>query len=246
MKDFFRHQNYPVIILLIVFVTVASYAVYHFRIMSATDNDFGNHILVAQKLLKNEPVLGHYLSHQFLQIAQIGLLWISRSRINLWDGTVLLMVGSNVLLALGIYFWFGRQNKRGSDWVRGFWAASLTFIAPFLLFTYIDNKYYFGYIGLANYHNPTIQLLRPFAVPLFILALQVFNKQKNPAWMIIIAAFLMILSTLIKPNLTICLLPAMLFFSTLAFFQKRKIDWRLNLIGFIIPATITLFGQYII
>jgi hypothetical protein len=239
-------QNYLVIVFLIIFVALASFFVYHFRIMSPTDNDYGNHILIAQNMLKNEPISGHYLSHPLLQIAQIGLLWISRSRINLWDGTVILMVVSNVILVLSIYFWFGKQKKRGSDWLRAFWAVTLTFIAPFLLFTFIDNKYYFGYIGLANYHNPTIQLLRPFSLPIFILAMQVFKKQNNPVWMIVSAALLMVLSTLIKPNLAICFLPAMLFFSALAILQKKKIDWKLNIIGFMIPTVITLIWQYII
>jgi hypothetical protein len=239
-------QNYLVIVFLIIFVALASFFVYHFRIMSPTDNDYGNHILIAQNMLKNEPISGHYLSHPLLQIAQIGLLWISRSRIHLWDGTVILMVVSNVILVLSIYFWFGKQKKRGSDWLRAFWAVTLTFIAPFLLFTFIDNKYYFGYIGLANYHNPTIQLLRPFSLPIFILAMQVFKKQNNPVWMIVSAALLMVLSTLIKPNLAICLLPAMLFFSALAILQKKKIDWKLNIIGFMIPTVITLIWQYII
>jgi hypothetical protein len=246
LKTQFTQQNYFVIVLLILAVGVASFFIYHYRIMSPTDNDYGYHILVTQTLLKHEPVRGLNLSHPLLQIAQIGLLWISRSRINLWDGTVLLMVASNVILALSIYFWFGKQKKRGSDWLRAFWATTLTFIAPFLLFTYIDNRYYFGYIGLANYHNPTIQLLRSFVIPIYILALQVFKKEKNPAWMIALAASLMILSTLIKPSLAICLLPAMFFFSALAILQKRKFDWRLNIFGFMIPTILTLSWQYII
>jgi hypothetical protein len=246
MKDFFRHQNYLIILLVIVFVSVASFAVYHFRIMTATDNDYSYHILVAEKLLRHEPIQGYDLSHPMLQIAQIGLLLISRNTINLWEGTILLMVGSNILLALGIYFWFGKLKLKSGDWLRAFWATTLTFAAPIMIFAMTDGKYYYGYIGLANYHNPTVQLLRAFALPLFILALQVFIKPKNPNWMTAASALLVIISTLIKPNLAICLLPSMVFFSGLAILQKKIIDWKLEILGFIIPAGITLIGQYFV
>ena len=246
MKDFFRHQNYLVIILLIVFVAVASFAVYHFRIMSATDNDYSYHILVAEKLLRHEPIQGYGLSHPMLQLAQIGILWISRSTINLWESTILLMVGSNLLLALVIYFWFGKLKLRGSDWLRAFWAATLTFAAPIMIYAIIDGKYYFGYIGLANYHNPTVQLLRPFTLPLFILALQVFIKPKNPNWMTAASALLVIISTLVKPSLTVCLLPSMAFFSGLAILKKKTIDWKLEIFGFVIPAVVTLIWEYFV
>ena len=237
-------QNYLVLILLILLVGIPSYVIYHYRVMSPTNNDYETHLQVVQTYLTYEPVPKSSLSHPILQLALIGISWITRGVIDFQEGLVLLLTGSNVLLAISIYLWFGDHKKPGRDWARMFWAATLTFAAPIMILAAVDERFYFGYIGLANYHNPTIQLLRPFAVVLFILSLRVFNHKKNPTWLIVFAALLTIFTALIKPNLTTCLIPALIVLSIIFVYKKEKMDWKLWAFGFILPALMILLWQY--
>jgi len=240
---FFR-QYYLVIILLILIVGIPSYGIYHYRIMSPTNNDYDTHILVVQTFLTDEPIPNYYLSHPILQLALICISWVTYGTINLRESLVILMTGSNILLAICIYFWFGDTKKPNSDWIRIFWATTLTFVTPIMILAVVDERFYFGYIGLANYHNPTIQLLRPFALVLFILALRVFSTSKNSTWIIIFTALLSIFTALIKPNLAICLIPALIVLCIFFLINKKEMDWKLCAFGFILPAVITLLWQY--
>jgi len=237
-------QNYLVLILLILLVGIPSYIIYQYRVMSPTNNDYETHLSIVQTYLTNEPVPRSFLSHPILQLALIGISWATAGIINFQEGLVILLTGSNILLALCIYLWFGDNKKPGSDWIRKFWAVTLTFVAPIMILAAVDERLYFGYIGLANYHNPTIQLLRPFAVMLFILTLRVFNHKKNPTWLIVCAALLTIFTTLIKPNLTTCLIPALIVLTIIFAIKKEKMDWRLCIFGFILPAIMILSWQY--
>jgi hypothetical protein len=241
MKSFLRHQNYLALAILVLLVIAASTPIYWQRIMTPVDGDYGTHILYTYQLLKQEYVPSHILSHPAVQAILGGLVWASRSHVQPEMGMVLLMVASNVLLALIVYFWLGGSLK---DWKRVFWSFTLPFLAPVMALAPLDGRYYYGYIGLANYHNPTIQLLRPIALLVFILALQVFRRPRNPGWMIASAAILVILSALVKPNYLLCVLPAMAVLGLILLLRRQPLDIRMGLLGFALPAAVVLAAQW--
>jgi hypothetical protein len=153
------------------------------------------------------------------------------------------MTASNVLLALIMYFWLG---DRFNILLRFLFSLTLPFITPVIGLVFLDSRFYFGYIGMANYHNPTVQYLHPFALALFIIATQIFQPSKNKGWLTLLAAALMIISNLIKPNYTLCLLPAMLLVIIWVIYKKQNWDWKLAFFGFFIPAIITLIGEFLV
>jgi hypothetical protein len=239
MKSFLHRQNYLALAILVLLVIAASTPIYWHRIMVPVDNDYWAHILYTYQMLKHG--YANILSHPALQIILGGMVWATRSHLQPEIGMIVLMVASNVLLAVIVYFWLGGSLK---DWKRVFWAFTLPFLAPVMALAPLDGKYYYGYIGLANYHNPTIQLLRPIALLVFILALQVFRRPRNPVWMIASAAILVVLSALVKPNYLLCVLPAMAVLGLILLLRRQPLDIRMGLFGFAFPAAIVLAVQW--
>ncbi len=121
---------------------------------------------------------------------------------------------------------------------------ALTLVAPIMLLAPWDGLYYLGYIGLVNYHNPTIQLLKPLALVCIILATRDFSSGRSSWKIILVAAFLTILSALIKPNFLLAFLPALGLLAILYALSKQAVDWYLVFFGFMVPGGISLLVQY--
>jgi hypothetical protein len=103
---------------------------------------------------------------------------------------------------------------------------------------------YLGYIGITAYHNPTMYLLKPFAVLQFVLACTCFtdttqfNKRK-----IMVIALISLLGTFAKPNLAICILPAMICLSVI---RRQHVNLYNVIVGFEIPSVLILLWQFIL
>jgi hypothetical protein len=244
MKNESRKTNWLVIAMLVVAVIAISAPMYYYRIMGGTVNDFGGHIVFTYSMLNRAPLTPEVLGHPLLQVVLSGMVWISRWHIDPFAAMIILQVACQVALALILYFWFGKLNRKGGDWLRALLAASLTIVAPVLALIFVDNEFYYGYINLANYHNPTIQLLRPLALISFYFAFRIFDKARNPGWMVGISAVFVVLSALAKPNYVLCILPAIVLLAIIWRIRKQDFDWRLLLFGFVIPGTIILIVQW--
>jgi hypothetical protein len=246
MKAALARQNWFIILAITVVVALISAPVYTYRIMGPTDNDYGTHIQFALDLLKRQPVPAYTLAHPVIQVLLIGILWITRGKVGFWVGLILIQVVAQVLTALVLYFWFGQLAGRWGDARRAFWAVTLTIVAPVMALAPLDGNYYFGYIGLASYHNPTIHLLRPFALVSFIFAIRALDTPRSPLWMVFSSALIIAISALIKPNYALCILPALGLFAGAGWLQKRLVDWRMLLGGFAVPACLVLAVQGIV
>ena len=181
MKNKSPRINWLVVVILAVVVMAISASVYYYRVMSAADSDFSAHIVATYTLLSKEPLQASYLSHPLLQVVLAGISWSTRSHIDPFAGMIMVLVASQMMLALALYFWFGQITRKGGDWVRAMLAGSMTVITPVLALVSVDHEYYYGYIDLANYHSPTQLLLRPLALISFIFVCRVFEKPRNPA-----------------------------------------------------------------
>jgi hypothetical protein len=117
-------------------------------------------------------------------------------------------------------------------------------VTPIVLPTLLDGAYYFGYIGLANYHNPTIHVLRPFSILFFIFSMAALRNQSLPFWQVLISAVAVIAATLLKPNLTITLLPAVGLMTLYYLARSKPVNWMLLIFGLGLPALVVLSGQY--
>jgi hypothetical protein len=119
----------------------------------------------------------------------------------------------------------------------------LTLVAPVTLLTWGRQNLYLGYIGIESFHNPTIILLKPLTLWLFLFALRVFQTQTSVR-MVLSCATIAALSAITKPNYAICLLPALALYTLYTLYRKQPLDWRLLLVGIVTPTVTVIAWQW--
>jgi hypothetical protein len=238
--------NDRTLILLAVITALIYTPIYYYRIHFPVDSDFSLHMLFTRYLIQGniDQIPVYALAHPGLQVFLAGLYFLSLHKGPLGILLTFILTASHVLTAGVIYIWFGSTGKRHWDTGRAILAATLTMVAPVMLLAFSDNLYYFGYIALANYHNPTIILLRPFALISFILGVRAFTGSNNSWKLILASSILVIVSALIKPNYLLCILPALFILTIWWKFQRKVVDHRFLIFGYLIPAILVLGVQW--
>ena len=138
-----------------------------------------------------------------------------------------------VLLQKNISLWWGVAVALG-----------MTLVAPIYLYVIKDKQFYFGYLGLTSYHNPTIILLKPLAILVFIWGMRCFQPAARNGRQVLIAAVFSILATLTKPSFAICFIPALGLGVLWYLFRKKPLDWKMIIFGFILPTSLVLIWQF--
>lgn len=110
-------------------------------------------------------------------------------------------------------------------------SAALLYVTPVTLLTAGDKNLYFGYLNCANvYHNPTIVVLKPWALLTMLASVQYLNPTQRSLTSIqtirSTAAIVvpLILATLAKPSFTMSFLPAYFVVSLPILFRAG--EWR--------------------
>jgi hypothetical protein len=120
----------------------------------------------------------------------------------------------------------------------------LILVAPINLLTWNSQKLYYGYIAIQSYHSPTMILLRPMALWLFLFAVRVFRDKPTSVPLVLLCTAIAALSTLTKPNYAICILPALALLTLYALYRKQPVDWRLLIVGIVVPITEVIIWQW--
>jgi len=110
----------------------------------------------------------------------------------------------------------------------------------------LDHKLYYGYIGMSNYHNPTVHLLKPFALLSFLFAIRSLEGKKSGWVAVLFSALLVSVSSWIKPSYVLAVLPGLGLASLIRLAQKRDLDWRMIWLGFALPGVLSLGAQWFI
>lgn len=246
LGEFIKRQNWGVILLMIGCTIALSTPIYYRRIIIPVDTDYGSHIRFVEQWLRGEGFEPLTASHPLLQYILIAMRLASRGRLNLYHALIMIQVGVQVITVVILYVWFGHAKRRGWDLLRAFAALSLTFIAPIMLLAPLDKMFYFGYIGMANYHNPTIHLLKPVALLSFLHAVRALSGQPSRWGQILLAAFWITISTWIKPNYALIILPGLALAAGIRWLRKEVVDIKMLMCGFALPAVIMLALQWLI
>jgi hypothetical protein len=241
-----KSQNWKVILVLALVTAVACSPIYYHRITVPVDTDYGSHVLFAQLLLNGQSTDLQNFSNPMLQLILVAMHLVTAKKLGLFASLIIVQVLTQVLTALILYAWFGKADRKYWDWLRAGAAVTLTFVAPIVLLAFQDGLFYYGYIGLANYHNPTIHLLKPFALLSVMYAIRAASGERSRWRDIGLAALWLTLSTWIKPNYAISILPAMGLVAIIRWLQRRRPDWRMLVFGFALPGVVMLFIQWLI
>ncbi len=242
-----RVQNWKTILTLALVTGLLSYPIYHIRIHTPVDTDYGSHIAFAIEFLKTRVLNPAIISHPLLHLGLAVLYWLTRSQLDLYNALLIIQIAVQITIALILYFWIGPSAERKNwDWLRAAISFSFTFLGPVMLPALLDHRFYFGYIGLSNYHNPTIHLLKPFALLSLMLAIRSLEDRKANWGTVFLSALLLSVSTWIKPNYALAVLPGLTLALLIRKLQKHSPDWRLFWFGFVLPGVINLGLQYYI
>ena len=209
-------------------------------------DDYDTHVVFTLRLLSRDLPPTFVLAHPALQIILGFLYWAGRGHIDIYDAAAFVQVAAQVATALILYFWIGPFKEPKDKVKRVATALTLTLVAPIMLLVPLDGLFYFGYIGLANYHNPTVHLLRPFALLSFILMVRAFTHTRSPGWMVALSAALVLAGALVKPNFAMSILPVLGLAAAWQLWRRQPFDLRLILLGFAIPALLSLALQTVV
>ena len=245
-KEIIRSYNWKVILVIMLVTGVACAPIYYHRIVVPVDTDYGSHVLFTQEMLDGQGLSLLSISHPVLQLVLAAMHLASGGILGLYASLMVLQVLVQIAIALILYFSFGKGDYKHWDWLRAGVAVSLTFVAPVMLLAFQDGHFYYGYIGLANYHNPTIHLLKPFALLSLFYAFRAVNGEYSSRGSIVIAALLVILSAGIKPNYLFAILPALALVIGIRWLQRRSLDWKMLIFGFYLPGLAILLVQWLI
>lgn len=162
--------------------------------------------------------------------------------------TYIMISGISSISAILLYTIFitklPRKLNPKTNFLYGFLSIALLTVAPAGLLVFGEWHRYFGYIFGNEYHSPTSRIVEPFAIVLFFLILRVFQKREDSTRVITAMALISALALLAKPSYTFALLPAVIILAFVQKIRKQPVQWKLAILGFIIPSLIILVLQY--
>jgi len=213
---------------------------------SHAKGEFVSHAQFADQYLRNPASTLPYMKvHPLLMFSEAAL--IVAFRVNYLLAGLIVMMLAYLTLAWIIYNEVVKRmrvlSKQPEIWSAAI-AAALMIVAQIPIFMGVDRQIYFGYIGINAYNNATMNYLKPFALASFLFTLKVF-ADLQPDWKeTVISALLIVLSSLVKPNYVICVLPGLGLMAVYKLWKHEKLQWRFMILGVMAPAVITLVWQY--
>jgi hypothetical protein len=244
LAQMWTRRNLERVVLLIIIGVIVVPTIWH---ISHQQPDYKVHGQIALRLERSgfPGDIPHFLYHLLVVFAK--QVWPA-GRLSAW--IVLAPLASLILLAFLVYELLWRR-VRDTPWQ----ALALPLAILFFLLEpiMIDGQapFWLGYIHVNIYHNPTYILLKLFALPVSLYALQAIAPVGSQApgervRDVLIAATLVVLMSLAKPSYIIALLPALALVTVYRWYKGRRIDWWLLLAGIVAPALLLLVIQYMI
>ncbi len=246
LRKYLISHDFKVILILALVVVAISFPIYYYRINYPVDSDFGLHMLFTRYMIRGEfnRIPEHNLAHPGLQLILSASYWLTIRKLPIGFMLAAWMSVAQIVTAVVLYYWLKSGDQDNRKRLRAFFAISLTMIAPITLMTFYDGFFYFGYITLVNFHNPTVILVRPLALLSFMLLTRSMEKQSSSK-LILFHAGLVVLSALVKPSYLVCILPAFILLSVWQLLIHHKyVDMRMLILGLLIPAGFVLAAQW--
>ncbi|MBC7811401.1 MAG: hypothetical protein H7175_09645, partial [Burkholderiales bacterium] len=126
-------------------------------------------------------------------------------------------------------------------------SLALMIVTPITVFTWHTQNLNFGYILQTVYHNPTINLLKPFALLQFMYAVTAFVRPQvnRSVWAVALCAIITVLSAMAKPSYLLCILPAAGLFTLYKLVRREPFNWQIIVFGIGVPAVAALAVGYL-
>lgn len=201
------------------------------------DGDFSYHSGVAAGFrfsnLKQEIESGNTY---FMWHAMVSLLY-RYGHVPIGEAGTLVMASANVV-TLNVCMNYIKRKIPKIDYASWIYIGiGLFFLGP-LFFPWINSHYYLGVWSPNPLHNPTENMVRPFAMISIILILDILESEKANWKKYICLSVALVLSVLAKPSFLQVLAPAMVLYVLIDTIALKKIQFRkyLLLASAFIPA----------
>lgn len=240
----FRQKSIILWLALLCLVSAAIFLPMNYTMVySHPHNDYKDHIQFARQLNNGQPMPAHIAAHPAWQYS---LVFMTRLfNISLENSAVIVQTGFDLALVTILFAWL----KNALPQMKPFWVGAISLgcaiAAPLMILAVGDHLLYLGYIGISSYHNPTIIMLRPAAVLIFIYSIGLVEGKRFSGRHIPVSAFLVVVSALAKPNLLVCLLPALGILLLVRMIKHEGLDWRFTVLGIFLPAVCVLAWQFL-
>lgn len=206
--------------------------------------DYPAHITFAKNIFENRVInIPHFLYQFSIIVAHL----IFKSD---WEKSgVIAVLFFYIILGLIIFKVFSSEIKTTSiktTLLLVFLTLGSILITPITLIAFLDHKQYLGYIGINVYHNPTIILLKPFSLLLYLFTIKYFLENKTVTKKELpIIIMITILCIIAKPSYIICYLPVLGLWTLYKYLHKEKINW-IFILSVLITSILILMWQYYI
>lgn len=223
-------------LLIVVLSSIALFApmMNHWRAMS--DYEVHNGVLAQQFL--DAPGEFFASTPHFLYHVLVGSTYALLPVSDIYWSGALVMTLTYVVLAVLLYWQLLRVSHTPSwRWIVAVAALTmaLLLVTPITFFT--PDNLYLGYFTSHVYHNPTIQLMKPFSVALFFAVLPVYRNEGGVSWRWIPAyALLTVLSLISKPSFIMAFVPALGVITLVRMILRQPIRWPVLIGGIVLPA----------
>lgn len=240
MRILWRSVSFEILVILLTVMLLAIPVI----VAGRFDPDFRGHLIFANLLQEELYFLPHFLYHisilgvRFVLPSVPDAIWVSLPII-LAHGLLAAFVAYQIRLYLPI-------RKHSHLFVL---AVLSLFATP--LYIEMPLPYLLGYINTLPLHNPTQQLLRLFALPVFVVAVHALqgcdiqDRSRTLKWTFL-ALVLSGLMAISKPNYSLVIVPALAFFVAYRWWRGLPVNWITAVFGIIVPLTLILGLQYLI
>lgn len=227
----------PVVLLFMSSLLIFSPIIRH---MSRFAYDYVVHTSIAEQMLANHTLF----SPHFLLQAVI-ILFRSLLQTDFGTSCFLTVLLAIMVTATMLYNSMCRATS-GRRLLSVSLSMALLLVAPIPVLAPLDGHLYFGYIAASTYHNPTILLLKPFALVVSGFLFNARAEYNTVEWKTLAVCVLMTVScALVKPSYIIVIVPALIIAVGYRH-VNRTLDrsFLIVAIAILFPSLCILAGQY--
>ncbi len=140
-------------------------------------------------------------------------------------------------------FWEGELQNQSTGALPILLTLVAMIVAPVTLFV-PDHHEYFGYILIADYHNPPSMICRPLALLNFLIFARVIVTNSTTVRRTLLCAATLVIAALMKPNYALIAVPVAAIFALESLIRKQYDTLKFIILGMLLPGILVLGWQF--
>jgi len=241
-RNLFSDAAVKLLWLMLIATVIALISTYQIYLLLNSGSDYSAHLQFWEYTLLTGQLVTTHILFPVTAFAISGLMGVPVVSGGLIAGTL-----ATVLTAIGVFLWLtsGSIRDRRYTGLCALVTLGLMIAYPINFLTLHEEIWLTGYISATIWHSSTQAVAKPLSLALWILVVRALRHSGRRSALLISLTLIVSLATVFaKPNFTLVLLPSVVLFALFRYLKKQPVDWRLLLIGFVLPSVIALAIQY--